>query len=73
MQNIVCVCFFYKKVHTCLMVIFVSRTYHNSYKWFQTIMNIERLKMCSSNTFHVSDLLKYGRNKLDFLGGISKK
>ena len=35
-------------------------------------MNIERFKMCSLNTFHVSDPLKYGRNKLDFLVEFSK-
>ena len=52
MQNI----FFYRKMHNFEMVIIVSKLLISVTKGFQP--NIERLKMCFSNTFHVSDPLQ---------------
>ena len=52
-ENTVC----YRKVHHFRMMLLFAELTISLTNGFQT--NIERLKMCSSNTYHVSDLLKY--------------
>ena len=65
MQNIECVVF-YRKTHNFQMVIIVPPLQ----TCFKQILK-GRNKFCSSNISYVSDLLKQGRDKRDFMGGIS--